>query len=303
MTPRLPSLHALHCFDVAATAGSFTAAAREMHLTHGAISRQVRRLEVELEVRLFERSGRRAVLTAEGVALLRATERGFGALGEGLAELRRRRGGPLVVSCEPTLTLHWLMPRLGAFRERHPEHVLHVESSGGAVDFERSGVDVAVRRADFAIAPDVVSEPLMDEWLGPVCSPEYARSLRAGSVRATLLHTRTRPHAFRDFFRATGRSLATFDNQRFDHFAWSIQAAVAGLGVAIGPYPLVAEAISRRRLVAPFGFVRGDIGYVLLTRSAAVQQGARVASLRGWLKAEAARTRLPRGLRLGDRLA
>ena len=292
MADSLPSLHALHCFDVAARAGSFTAAARELHLTHGAISRQVRRLETELEVTLFERNGRRATLTADGVALLRATTRGFGALGEGLTELRRRRGGPLVVSCEPTLTLHWLMPRLAAFRALHPDHVLHLESSGGPVDFERSGVDVAVRRADFALAADVVAEPLMDEWLGPVCSPSYARSMRAARPRVTFLHTRTRPDAFRDFFRAAGRALVPAANHHFDHFAWSLQAAVAGLGVAIGPYPLVAEAISQRRLVAPLGYVRGEIGYVLLTRGA-FERDPRAAALRAWLQTEAARMRPP----------
>jgi LysR family glycine cleavage system transcriptional activator len=171
--------------------------------------------------------------------------------------------------------------------------VLHVESSGGAVDFERSGVDLAVRRADFDLDPEVVSEPLMDEWLGPVCSPAYARLLRETSPRVTLLHTRTRPHAFREFFRASGHTLVAADEQRFDHFAWSIQAAVAGLGMAMGPYPLVEEALSRRRLVAPLGFVRGDVGYVLLSRRPFEQDG-RAASLRAWLKAEVRRMRRPR---------
>jgi DNA-binding transcriptional LysR family regulator len=275
----------LHCFDVAARAGSFTAAAREMSLTHGAISRQVRLLEDELDTILFVRGPRRVTLTATGEALLATTERSFGALREGLAELRRRRGGPLVLSCEPTLSLHWLLPRLAGFQAKHPELSVHLESSGGPIDLTQRGVDLAIRRLDFPLDPSLHCTQLMDEWLGPVCSPIHEKHVLKGAP-VTLLTTRTRLHAFRDWRASTGHRLPSNGERVFDHFAWSLQAAVAGLGVAMGPYPLVADALKAGRLLAPFGFVRGDIGYVLLDTGAA-ESSARTQPLRDWLITQA----------------
>jgi len=284
----LPSLHALHCFDVASRSASFTEAARNLHLTHGAISRQIRALETTLGVRLFVRGGRHIALTADGAALKQVTARAFGILHEGIAEMQRRQERPLVLSCEPTLALQWLIPRISGLYDAHPELVLHIESSGGPIDFARTGVDLAIRRQDFPIAPGITCEPLMDEWLGPVCSPAYAKKLRGKhAVQAvTLLHTRSRPHAFRDWAKATPRHVQAKRELTFGHFGLSLQSAVAGLGLAIGPYPLVADALQTGQLAAPFGFVRGDIGYVLLSPSR-TETDPRLPILETWLRAQA----------------
>ncbi len=295
MRARLPSLHALHCFDVAAREGTFTAAAREMHLTPGAVSRQIRALESELGARLFVRGGRNVALSPDGRALRLTTERAFGELRAGLAALRRRSGSPLVLSCEPTLTLEWLLPRLSQLRELHPELLVRLEATGGPVDFAATGVDVAVRRRDFPVAAGVACDVLMDEWVGPVCSPAYANDPR-NDQRVTLLHTRTRPTAFRDWSLAASRTLSARDELTFDHFALSLQAAVAGAGLAVGPYPLVAEAVRAGRLVAPFGFLRGDVGYVVLAPLAEVEAPG-VQALRQWLTSQASGMRPSRSLR------
>ncbi|WP_394835479.1 LysR substrate-binding domain-containing protein [Pendulispora rubella] len=286
--PELPSLHALHCFDVASRSANFTEAARTLHLTHGAISRQIRALETALGVRLFVRGARNVALTADGTALMQVTERAFGILHEGVAQMQRRHERPLVLSCEPTLALQWLIPRLASFYEAHPEQVVHIESSGGPIDFARTGVDLAIRRQDFPIAPGLACEPLMDEWLGPVCSPTYAKKLRGkhGLDAVTLLHTRTRPHAFRDWAKAASLRLRPKRQLTFDHFSLSLQSATAGLGLAIGPSPLVADALQTGQLVAPFGFVRGDVGYVLLGPSHG-ETDPRLHVLRDWLMAQA----------------
>jgi DNA-binding transcriptional LysR family regulator len=279
----LPPLHALHCFDVAARAGSFSAAAREMSLTHGAISRQIRLLEGALGGPLFLRGARRLTLTAEGELLAAATARAFAALREGLAGLDRRRGGPLVLSCEPTLLLEWLLPRWGRFQEAHPGLTFRLDASGGAP--ATGGIDLAIRRQDFPVDPALDCVPLMEEWMGPVCSPACAETL-AGRAPLTRLVTRTRPAAFPDWLRATRGSLRAGPELAFDHFAWSLQAAVAGLGLAMGPYPLVADALAAGRLVAPFGFVRGEVGYVLLSAASRAGEPA-LAALRSWLKGQA----------------
>jgi DNA-binding transcriptional LysR family regulator len=292
--PSLPSLHALLCFDAAARAGSFTAAGRVMGLTHGAVSRQVRQLEAEIGVALFVRSGRDVALTTKGRALLVATGHAFSTLQAGIADLVGGEDAPLVVSCEPTLTLHWLIPRLHQWQANESAPRVHVESSGGPIDLVRRGVDLAIRRADFEIPAHLHRETLFSEWVGPVCAPGLADALRKGR-RVTLLETRTRLDAFSEWSALTGRSLIHDRPLMFDHFAMSIQAAIARLGVAMGPHPLVMDALAAGRLVAPLGFVRTKATYVLLSTRAPGEE-PRTDALRAWLHAQARRARPGSGL-------
>ncbi len=282
----LPPLHALRCFEAAARHASMSRAADELCLTHGAISRQVRQVEDQLGVRLFARGHRRIALTREGHALAEAVQRALRAVRDGVDEVRRLRGGPLVLSCEPTLTLAWLVPRLVRL-PRAPQLEVHLLQGGGPIDLERDGVDVALRRGDFDLTP-YFAAPVMDEWLGPVCAPRLvARARRLTGL--DVLHTRTRPGAWASWSAATGHRVPDGKRQMFDHFATSIQGAVAGLGVAIGPYPLVHDELMAKRLAAPFGFVRGGTGYHLLSRRP-FDEDPRAARLLSWLKAEAVRT-------------
>ena len=286
----LPSLHALRCFEAAARHLSMSQAARELHLTHGAISRHVRALEHDLEVALFVRGHRRLALTREGERLAAAVARGLLQMRDGLAELRRARGGPIVLSCEPSLALSWLVPRLT--RLEQPQ--VQVTQASGAIDLERTQVDAALRRRDFDLTGHHVT-PVMDEWLGPVCAPALVARLRGRGTAVARLHTRTRPEAWSWWSEASGRRLPSARQHTFDHFSTSLQAAIGGLGVAIGPYPMVKDALDDGRLVAPFGFVRGELGYVLLTRRPPAED-PRVGRLLAWLRREATRTHrgLPR---------
>ena len=292
MAPPLPPLHALRCVEAAARAGSMSKAAAELGLTHGAISRQVRQVEDHLGVALFVRGPRALTLTPAGELLAAAVARGLGAIVDGVAAVRGLTGGPLVLSCEPTLTLTWLIPRLPRVP---PPLELHVVQGGGAIDLARAGVDVALRRGDVDLR-DHHAAPVMDEWLGPVCAPRLAARARRGT--APTLHTRTRADAWTSWRQATGRSVPSGPRRVFDHFASSLSAAVAGLGVAIGPYPLVHDQLAAGHLVAPLGFVRGDLGYYLLARRP-IADDPRTAALLTWLRAEAARThrRIPRATR------
>jgi LysR family glycine cleavage system transcriptional activator len=114
---RLPSLSALRCFEAAAETESFSRAADRLHLTHGAISRAVRHLEEEIGVLLFERRSRRVFLTEAGRKLAHAVRDGFGMIETATRELRaHKRKRPIVVSCEPTLLMRWLIPRLPQFQ-------------------------------------------------------------------------------------------------------------------------------------------------------------------------------------------
>jgi DNA-binding transcriptional LysR family regulator len=289
-TLSLPSLTALRCFEVAARTEHFGRAADELHLTHGAISRAVRLLEEDLGVRLFERRQRRVFLTEAGDRLYQAVREGLGQIRETAQALRQQsRPQSLVLSCEPTLLMRWLIPRWPAFQALHPELDVHLMAGGGALSFG-SGIDLAIRRNDFHWPEDLHSQLLFEELTGPVCQPGKVEqffeprgedpALRPSAPR---LHTKTRPDAWPGWLENAGHSLNDeAPSLRFEHFYFSLQAAVAGLGVAIGPYRLVCDDLEAGLLTAPLGFVPDGTGYHLLA-PARPEPGSPHETLANWL--------------------
>ncbi|WP_301152696.1 LysR family transcriptional regulator [Metapseudomonas otitidis] len=287
---RLPSLMALRCFEAAARLENFTRAAEALHLTHGAVSRAVRLLEDDLGVALFERRNRRVFLTEDGRTLARAVHDGLALMQQAAQGLRAkaRRERQWVVSCEPTLLMRWLIPRWPDFQARHPDWVIHLVAGGGAFSFQ-AGIDLAIRREDFPHPPHWHVEPLFEEQVGPVCRPERATQwFEADDLRpaAPRLHTRTRPAAWADWSAAAGRASGLPGGQVFEHFYFSLQAAVAGLGVAIGPWHLVRDDLASGALVAPLGFVADGSRYCLLSE-APPPPGSLPAALLAWLREQA----------------
>jgi LysR family glycine cleavage system transcriptional activator len=277
-------LNALRFFESAARLGSFVKAADELRLTHGAVSRQVRLLEDMLGIALFERRNRAVFLTPQGELLRAATEHAFEHIAATVEALRQpARQVPLVVSCEPTISMKWLIPRLGDFYKRHPEVQLHIFASGGPVAFQRDGVDVALRRNDFRWGSEVHAEKVCDEWVGPVCAPALLKRHKLHLAAQKILHTSSRKTAW-----AHWRSVSKLDaghsgSQTYEHFYLTLQAACAGLGVAIGSVFMTQEEIGTGRLVAPFGFVRDGSEYFLLSPLPFATDPRRVAFLQ-WLR-------------------
>ena len=281
---RPPPLNALRFFDVAARLGSFVNAADELHLTHGAVSRQIRQLEQSLGVALFERRNRAVFLTPQGVLLQAATRQAFEQLDAAMTALRNPvRNAPLVVSCEPTLSMKWLIPRLGDFYRRYPELQLHIFAAGGPVAFARDGVDVALRRNDFIWEPTVHAEKVCDEWIGPVCVPQLVKRRRIDLTAQKMLHTASRKAAWQNWRTVTKTAIGGAGSQTYEHFYLSLQAACAGLGVAIGSWMMVQEEIGTGRLVAPFGFVRDGSAYYLLS-AAPIEDDPRCVAFLGWIR-------------------
>lgn len=290
---RMPSLAGLRCFEAAARLENFSRAADELHLTHGAISRAVRALEEDLGVALFERRSRRVFLTDAGRRLYRAAHDGFALIQEAARELRTPpRDTPLVLSCEPTLLMRWLIPRWPAFQATHPDISVHLVAGGGPFSFG-DGIDLAIRRNDFAWPGSLHATPLFAERIGPVCRPDKvdtffdnasaAPRLAPGAPR---LQTRTRPDAWRDWARLSGQRQKAVREQAFEHFYFSLQAAVAGIGVAIGPWHLVCDDLASGVLAAPLGFVEDGSHYCLLAPSA-WEAGSQPARLAAWLRTAA----------------
>jgi DNA-binding transcriptional LysR family regulator len=291
---RLPSLAALRCFEAAARLENFSRAAAELHLTHGAVSRAVRLLEEELGVALFERRSRRVFLTDAGRRLALAVGDGLDLMRHAVGELRAsaRQARRWVLSCEPTLLMRWLIPRWPDFQARHPQIDVHLVAGGGPFSFG-SGIDLAIRRDDFSWPDSYHAEPLFAEKVGPVCRPDRTAAwlsskkgvvaLRAGAPR---LHSRTRPGAWLEWGAAARHPMFEAPEQTFEHFYFSLQAAVAGLGVAIGPWHLVRDDLDSGVLVAPLGFVEDGSRYCLLSPKPLPPDGPQ-ADLLAWLRAMA----------------
>ncbi|MGE1173297.1 LysR family transcriptional regulator [Pseudomonas sp. BW7P1] len=286
---RMPSLLALRCFESAGRFENFARAANELHLTPGAISRAVRLLEEDLGVELFERRQRRVFLTDPGRRLLKAVSEGLGLMNHAVREIRSeaRRTRRLVLSCEPTLLMRWLIPRWSDFQSRHGGPDIHLVAGGGPFSFEQ-GVDLAIRRDDFPRPAGYHAERLFAEKVGPVCRPDKAGQWfdeRGQCLRATasLLQTTSRPTAWQEWASASGQAVPATQMQSFEHFYFSIQAAVAGLGVAMGPWHLVRDDIQNGVLVAPSGFVEDGSHYCLLS-PAPPRQGSLEMALQEWLR-------------------
>jgi LysR family glycine cleavage system transcriptional activator len=258
MRPALPSLNALRAFEAAGRLGSFKEAAAELHVTHGAISQQVRLLEAWLGASLFERHNRRVVLTPAARAYLAE----IGPLFDRLAQATARYGlsetvsRTLTVNAPATFTLRWLVPRLERFRVLHPDVEVRIETSNEPVESLKDTHDIVIRGG-----PDTfygyVMRPFLEEERLPVCSPALLRRLPLRTPedmqRHTLLHTSSLPRVWPDWLAQVDLpALTPAAVLTFDHFYLTLQAAVDGMGIAMGPTALVADDLAAGRLIAPF---------------------------------------------------
>ena len=259
------SLNALRAFEATARLRSFSAAATELSVTHGAVSRHIRMLEDSLGLPLLRRSAHGTAPTAEGQRMAESLSRAFNLIQSSIEQLKP---GPLTLSCSESIMMYWLIPRLARFQEANPEVELRFNMGHGSVDFTRDNISVAIRLSTIDPPKEVVRTDVVTEWIGPVCSAEYLRNLRLTSAsdlaRARLMVSRTRPHAWVDWSRCCGQDLGDLHiDDAFDHFYLLIQAAKCGLGLANVPRMLVRDDLSSGTLVAPLGFSAGPNKLVL----------------------------------------
>lgn len=271
MSQDLPPLNALRAFEAAARLQSVSQAADELHVTHGAVSRQLRGLEEHLGLALFAREGRGLKLTDAGVRLRDVSSEVFARLRSACAELQQGQAdAPFVLACPGSLLARWFIPRLDRLNRELPELRLQLSASEGELDPRRPGVDATLWFAEPPWPADMQVYELAVERIGPVLSPRYARFAElhrapaAALLGEPLLHTSSRPQAWPSW--ASGNALdsgALRYGQGFEHLYYLLEAAAAGLGVAIAPQQLVADDLAAGRLVAPWGFVETAARLVL----------------------------------------
>ncbi|OLL32311.1 transcriptional regulator [Burkholderia sp. SRS-W-2-2016] len=257
MARRLPPLNALRVFEAAARVESFSAAADELCVTHGAVSRQVAQLEAWLGLKLFERRGRRVVLTVSGRAYLAEISAAFDRIALATTEqLRSTRQQIVRVNAPTTFALRWLLPQLSNFQFTNPAIEVRLTTSDEPIEKLGDTCDVAIRGSEQKSAGYQVSEFLSEVRL-PVCSPKVFESHPIRTVadlaQHTLLHTATYPGLWTEWLAASGHAgLVPRQSQQLDHFYLTLQAAIDGLGIAMGPTALVALDVEEGRLVFPF---------------------------------------------------
>src|SRR5215472_12555439 len=275
MIARLPSLNGLRAFEAAARHLSFTLAASELNVTQTAISHQIRRLEDELGIRLFVRKNRALALTPEAKEYLPGIRAAFNDLRLATDRLLRRgdNSNVLTVSTLASLAAKWLLPRLSAFQETHPEIDVRITTSTGLVDFTNGDVDAAIRygRGHW---PGARSEWLMADEMFPVCSPALLsgkRPLRSPEDLRdhVLLHTsNANSDDWRLWLTAAGLppDISKQPGITFDLILMTVQAAIDGIGVAMGRTSYVQDDIAKGRLVVPFEItLPPDAGFYLVS--------------------------------------
>jgi DNA-binding transcriptional LysR family regulator len=281
----IPSLDDLRAFEAAARLGSVRLAADHLALTHGAVSRRITKLSEALGFGLFERSGRGLRLTRAGETLNLTLGRFFSELTSTVERLRAvgAEQDALVLSCEPSVAVRWLIPRLAGFQSAHPEIALHLSVGGGPVEFRRDRIDLAIRRLDFPMPDAWHVARLFGERVGPVMAAELVPAFESG--RFIGLGSRTRPDAWPEWLRAHPGARPPIEIRFYDHHSLIVEAASAGLGVALSPLVLAIDDVARGRLAAPAGFDADGSHYGLIWTGEPDLLGSRRA-LAGWLKQE-----------------
>ena len=300
MTRSLPPLPALRAFEAAARLESFSRAADEIHVTHGAVSHQVRALESFLGVPLFGRQGRGVTLTSEGRALAATVRRSLAEIADAAQAIRRRaQSDRLSISVLPSFGSRWLMPRIGRFMAIHPDWTINIDSSPRLVDFVRDDVDVGIRFGP-GRWPGVHAELLLEDEYILVASPTMNRGRLPRRVDALGDHPllRADEEPWRAWCDAAGITLKLPDQGvEYQDMGVMLQKAIDGEGVMLTRRAIAAHELEKGTLVQLFDIATpaGAAYYVVWPGAEAPSD--RVVAFRDWLVAEAA------GPKIGGRTA
>jgi len=256
--PRLP-LTGLRVFEAAARHESFLRAAEELAITPGAVSRQIKALEADLAVRLFERFNRAVRLTETGRRLAIDVGRGITLMEDAVQEVRSPRQAVLAVTAMHSFAARWLVPRLHIFNERHPDIQVLLAASDTTVDLVHDRFDVAIRFGPGPY-PGFAAKKLISLFMFPVCSPRlleqtplnHPRDLANVQLLADVYLAQGEPH-WPDWLALAGAPEVEWRRgQQFSNVYLAIEAALAGRGVALAEEALVQDELAAGRLVKPF---------------------------------------------------
>ncbi|CAN5249588.1 LysR family transcriptional regulator [soil metagenome] len=294
--PAPPPLNALRAFEAFARHGGMTAAAAELCVTHGAVSRQVRTLQETLGVVLVTGPRHRLTLTAAGNALARSLSGAFVAIDDAVATAKAGPYREIDISCLGTFALKWLIPRLPGFLAAHPEVRVRMSESYAPADFKRDRIDGAIRIREEGPAPRGQEvTPFLDQQQGLVVAPHLIADddSIAAIARLPRLHSATFRESWTVWSRLMGLTLPPAPVEReFGHNHSMVEAVAAGLGAAIAPWAFVAPDVTSGRLAAPFSFIARPTSRFVFLRPAG-RKDAAVDAFRDWLVEQGQTSPLP----------
>jgi LysR family glycine cleavage system transcriptional activator len=288
---RLPPLTALRAFEAAARHLNFSRAAEELHVTHGAVSHQMKALEAHLGMALFKRQGREMRLTDAGALLQEHVADALQRLKRGVAALRdKRRGEVLTVTTTPAFATRWLLPRLADFQALHPEIDVNLRATQTLTDLARDGIDLAIRYGPGGW-PGLAADKLLDEEIFPVCSPDFrsGRLPTQPAELADLVLLRDSRQPWRDWFLSVGLDWPEpARGPIYDDASLLLQAAAGGLGVALARAALAQAELASGRLVRLFpDSARASFAYYVVHPPGA-RLVPKIAAFRAWLDRQVA---------------
>jgi LysR family glycine cleavage system transcriptional activator len=259
MMNKLPPLNALRAFETVSRYLSVTKAAEELHVTHAAVSQQIKLLENTLNISLIRREGKRIGLTSDGEAYAAILRAAFTSIKQATFQLQKEYDPHvLTVRIPPTLALRWFIPRMSAFQNKYPNIDLRISTAANEVDFSQSNIDIAIIY-DKGNWENLHHELLFDDYLYPVCNPSLINP-KSGKLRDKLsaykfiyVSAELRQKDWANWFKkAELEEPPKPKHQYFQNTIQALQAAEAGLGIAITHEPFVKDAIKSGKLITPF---------------------------------------------------
>ncbi len=297
MERKLPPLNPIRAFEAAARHLSFTLAAKELNVSQVAVSRQVHVLEKYLEVTLFERGARSVELTPEGARLLPSLTQAFADIEKAVSLVNMRgRKNVVAIQAYTTFAQWWLIPRMGEFHKAFPDIEVRLAASLEEVNFSRQNLDAVIASKPSASEANT-SEFLLPCHLLPVCIPSLLTNLPAklgpSDVRRfTLLHSLSRQEAWDEWLKSAGCSdVRTNRGLKFESSAMALEAALGGMGVAMGIFELVQKHLKSGQLIAPFGHIHESQRGYYVVRPADRPISKALQIFLNWLTEQARRSR------------
>lgn len=276
------SLNALKFFYFVAMLGSVTQASEKLFVTQSAVSKQIKNLEDTLDIALFDRVGKNLILTADGEILFVCCQQVFNRLDDCLSELKSQQSHKkqLVLSCEPTISMKWLIPRLARFNQFGYGFEIVLLTAGGAVDLQSQGIDIALRRNDFSWGADICHEKIVDEYIVAVRNPNTPDN-------KTLLLSSSRPNLWQHISKSKliSDEILSYEHLLLEHFYLCIEACLAGLGTAIVSIFTVEKELSYEFLQLVHPPVADSSSYHLLSYCPFYEDQRKVI-FKNWLKEE-----------------
>ncbi|HCI76110.1 MULTISPECIES: LysR family transcriptional regulator [unclassified Psychrobacter] len=281
------SLNSLKFFYYVAQHGSVTLASQKLFVTQSAVSKQIKNLEDALGLILFDRVNKKLILTSNGSLLFACCQQVFARLDDCLVDLKNQQyeKKQLVLSCEPTISMKWLIPRLAEFNSLNYGFEIVLLTGGGIVDFQGKSIDIALRRNDFEWDKNIFHEKIIEEYIVAV------RNTRTDQTN-TLLLTSSRPHLWQHINKSklVSSDILSYEHMVLEHFYLCIEGCLAGLGTAIVSIFMVEKEISHEFLELVHPPVADSSSYHLLSYYPFYEDERKVI-FKNWLKIKMTRSK------------